>query len=77
MIVISNVSSKRNLQTYLDKVGLADYFNILVASGNVGYEKPNLEIFRIASELSNTSLTRMMHVSDRYGEGYLGAKLRG
>ncbi|MEM2917462.1 MAG: HAD-IA family hydrolase [Candidatus Bathyarchaeia archaeon] len=74
VIAVSNVSSEKNLRIYLDKAGLGNYFDVLVASGTVGYEKPNPEIFKIASKLSNTPLTRMMHVGDKYEEDYLGAK---
>jgi len=48
LIVISNVSSERNLRTYLSKCGLQKYFSYLVASGTVGVEKPNKEIFLLA-----------------------------
>lgn len=74
IIAVSNVSSENNLRIYLGKVGLANYFDVLVASGTVGYEKPNPEIFKIASKLSNTPLRNIMHVGDKYEEDYLGAK---
>jgi len=40
LIVISNVSSLKNLSIYLTRIGLMEYFELLVASGSVGYEKP-------------------------------------
>jgi putative hydrolase of the HAD superfamily len=73
LIIVSNVSSNRNLQSYLTRVELESYFDTLVGSGSVGYEKPNPEIFKLASKLSNTPFTRMMHVGDSYREDYLGA----
>jgi len=77
VIAVSNVSSKKNLKKYLSKAGLIDYFDILIASGSVGYEKPSPEIFRIASEKCKTPLHFMLHVGDKYEEDYLGAKAAG
>jgi putative hydrolase of the HAD superfamily len=74
LIVVSNVSSSRNLRSYLARLGLEGYFAVLVGSGSVGYEKPNPEIFRLASKLSNTPFEKMMHVGDSYKEDYLGAE---
>jgi HAD superfamily hydrolase (TIGR01549 family) len=74
LIVISNVSSTRNLRSYLTQVDLEGYFDVLVGSGSVGYEKPNPEIFKLASKLSNTPFEKMMHVGDSYKEDYLGAE---
>jgi len=73
-IIISNVSSLRNLSIYLSRIGLESYFDLLVASGSVGYEKPNPEIFKLASKMSNTPLEKMMHIGDSYENDYLGAE---
>ncbi len=59
------------------KAGLLEYFGMLVASGDLGYEKPNAEIFRIASRLSNTPMENMLHIGDRYEEDYLGVRAAG
>ncbi|MGB9718564.1 MAG: HAD family hydrolase [Thermoproteota archaeon] len=77
LITISNVSSSRSLATYLRKTNLLEYFAILVASGDVGCEKPDPEIFRIASRLSKTPVENMLHIGDRYEEDYLGARAAG
>ena len=77
IIAISNVSSKKNCETYLSKAGLAGYFDVLVASGSVGYEKPDPQIFKIASKMSNTPLTKMLHVGNQFVEDYLGAESAG
>ncbi|MGQ9596659.1 MAG: HAD family hydrolase [Thermoproteota archaeon] len=73
LIAISNVSSGMNLATYLRRAGILEYFSILIASGDVGHEKPDPEIFHTASELSKTPLENMLHVGDKYEEDYLGA----
>ncbi len=77
LITISNVSSSRNLATYLRKAGLLEYFAILIASGDVGFEKPNPEIFLVASRLSKTPVEKILHVGDKYEEDYLGARAAG
>jgi putative hydrolase of the HAD superfamily len=74
LIVVSNVSSSRNLRSYLTRLGLESYFDVLVGSGSVGYEKPNPEIFKLASKLSSTPFEKMMHVGDSYREDYLEAE---
>ena len=73
LIIISNVSSGRNLQTYLWKAGIPDYFDAVIASGDVGYEKPNPEIFRKASIILNIPASCILHVGDKYDEDYIGA----
>jgi putative hydrolase of the HAD superfamily len=77
LITISNVSSSRNLATYLRKAGLLEYFDMLIASGDVGFEKPSPEIFRIASRLSKTPVEKILHVGDKYEEDYLGPRAAG
>ncbi|MBX5321279.1 MAG: HAD family hydrolase [Candidatus Bathyarchaeota archaeon] len=73
LIVISNVSSGRNLQTYLRKAGIPNCFDAVIASGDVGYEKPSPEIFRIASRILNIPAGCILHVGDKYDEDYIGA----
>ena len=60
LIVISNVSSGKNLKIYMQKADIPDCFVVLIASGDVGYEKPNPEIFKMASKLSNTPLKTIL-----------------
>lgn len=77
LIIVSNVSSNRNLHSYLTRVGLESYFDVLVGSGSVGYEKPSPKIFMLASKLSNTPFSKMIHVGNSYENDYLGAKSTG
>jgi len=77
LIIISNVSSSKNLKTYLKKAGIPNHFEAIIASGDVGYEKPNPEIFKIASKLSNTPLKSILHIGDKYEEDYVGASAAG
>ena len=73
LIVISNVSSSKNLKTYLRKAGIPNCFDAIIASGDVGYEKPNLEIFREALRMLNIPASYVLHVGDKYEEDYIGA----
>lgn len=73
LIVISNSSSKRSLELNLRRTGLLGYFEVLVSSGSVGYEKPHPEIFRIASRLCGVQLDRMVHIGNDYEDDYVGA----
>ncbi|MGB9778811.1 MAG: HAD family hydrolase [Candidatus Bathyarchaeales archaeon] len=73
LIVVSNVSSSKNLKTYMRKAGVPDYFDAVIASGEVGYEKPSPEIFKIASRALNIPTSSILHVGDKYEEDYLGA----
>jgi len=77
LIICSNVSSEKNLRIFLKSVNLEPYFDIIVASGTVGYEKPDPEIFKIASKLSNTRPERMIHIGDLYEYDYVGAESAG
>lgn len=73
LIVISNVSSSKNLKNYLRKAGIPNCFEATIASGDVGYEKPNPEIFRKASRILNIPASQILHVGDKYEEDYIGA----
>jgi len=44
----------------MQKADIPDCFVVLIASGDVGYEKPNPEIFKMASKLSNTPLKSIL-----------------
>ncbi|MBO3757772.1 MAG: HAD-IA family hydrolase, partial [Candidatus Brockarchaeota archaeon] len=77
LIVISNVSSEKNLKIYLSRCGLQKYFSHLVASGTVGIEKPNKEIFLLASRILGVKAHRILHVGDNYESDYIGAKNAG
>jgi len=77
LIVISNVSSLENLSIYLARTGLRKYFDLLMASGSVGFEKPDPRIFRLASERIGVPPEEMAHVGDDYEADYLGAETAG
>jgi putative hydrolase of the HAD superfamily len=77
LVICSNISSERNLRIYLKSSNLEKYFDALVASGTVGYEKPDPKIFEIASRLSMTKPERIIHIGDLYEYDYVGAESAG
>jgi len=77
LIIISNVSSRRNLETYMEKAGLNGYFDALFASGSMGVEKPNPQIFYRAAKEMNVLCQAMVHIGDSYEIDYLGAENAG
>ena len=77
LIIISNVSSRRNLETYMEKAGLNGYFDALFASGSMGVEKPNPQIFYRAAKEMNVPCQAMVHIGDSYEIDYLGAENAG
>lgn len=77
MGVVSNIDSTRELQKGLSDLRITNYFQTLVASGEVGYAKPHPEIFRIASRELNLPTTSLVHVGDLYAVDVIGAKSAG
>ena len=77
MGVVSNIDSTQELQKGLSDLNIANYFQTLVASGEVGYTKPHPEIFRIASRELNLPTEVLVHVGDLYAVDVIGAKSAG
>ena len=73
--VISNAS--HSLPTTLRKTGLAEYFDTITYSFDVGAEKPDVRIFRRAVAQASTSEERCVHVGDSFEADYLGARRAG
>ncbi len=61
----------------LREAGLADFFEAIVDSGNVGVEKPDPRIFRIALERIGVEPGEAVHVGDFYQVDVLGARKAG
>jgi len=77
MGVVSNIDSTRELQRGLSDLGITDYFQTIVASGEVGYAKPHPEIFRIASHDLDLPTASLVHVGDLYAVDVIGANSAG
>ncbi len=77
MGVVSNIDSKEELRTGLGALGVENYFDSMVASGEVGYVKPQPEIFQIACKELELTPEHLAHVGDLYATDVLGAKSAG
>ncbi len=73
--VISNAS--HSMPETLRKAGLAEYFDTITYSFDVGAEKPDVRIFRRAVARANASEERCVHVGDSFEADYLGARRAG
>lgn len=73
--IISNASHA--LLETLRKSGLARYFDTVTYSFGVGFEKPDVRIFRRAIATANASVERSVHVGDSFEADYVGARRAG
>lgn len=71
LAVISNADGK--IREVLERVGLAEYFESIVDSGLVGYEKPDPRIFEAGLAAMQLSPADGLYVGDIYGVDYAGA----
>ncbi|MGC1373757.1 MAG: HAD family hydrolase [Candidatus Sulfotelmatobacter sp.] len=70
--VISN--SDGRIDRVLSHCGIADCFESITDSGNVGVEKPRREIFETALRTMNARAEESLYVGDVYSVDYLGAR---
>src|SRR5437868_12327404 len=73
--VISN--SDGHMAERLATVGLGEFFEQVIDSGNVGYEKPAPQIFHAALQSMSVAADRALYVGDIYSIDYLGAQNAG
>lgn len=73
--VISN--SDGHMAERLASLGFAPYFEHVIDSGNVGYEKPTPQIFQAAVEAMSAEPQRSLYLGDIYSVDYLGAQNAG
>ncbi len=73
--VISNFDSR--LHRVLSVLGLADYFQSVTLSSEVGAAKPSQAIFRAALAKHNCAAHEAWHVGDSEAEDYAGAQSAG
>ena len=72
LAVISN--SDGHMADRLATVGLGKYFEHVIDSGNVGYEKPAPQIFQAALAAMGVLADRALYLGDIYSIDYLGAQ---
>ena len=73
--VISN--SDGHMAERLASVGLGEYFEHVIDSGNVGHEKPAPQIFQAALTAMTVAADRALYLGDIYSIDYLGAQRAG
>jgi len=70
--VISN--SDGHMAEQLASVGLGEYFEHVIDSGSLGYEKPSPKIFQAALAAMQVAADRALYLGDIYSIDYLGAQ---
>jgi putative hydrolase of the HAD superfamily len=73
--VISNATDLT--RRVLDNLGLSQYFDFVIVSEEVGFRKPQPEIFRLAAKKGGAALNRSLHVGDKFAVDVVGASRAG
>lgn len=73
--VISNFDP--SLIQVLNEVGLADKFDFILTSYDVGFQKPNKEIYNASLKISNVQPHEALHIGNMYALDYIGARNAG
>jgi putative hydrolase of the HAD superfamily len=75
MAVVSN--SDGTAEAGVKALGLRDYFEVVIDSAVVGYEKPDPRIFQAALDGIGVDANRAVYVGDLYSVDVLGARAAG
>jgi len=75
LVVVSNANGR--LRALFDRVGLTQYFDVVLDSHEWAVEKPDPRLFRIALEQSNSSAATTAHVGDLFHIDVTGARAAG
>jgi putative hydrolase of the HAD superfamily len=75
LAVVSN--SNGMIEEILSNLGIRKYFDHVFDSHFVGYEKPDVRLFRHALEISDAHPERTLHIGDLYHVDVLGARSAG
>jgi putative hydrolase of the HAD superfamily len=73
--VISN--SNGSIRSILERLGFLRWLDYVIDSGEVGVEKPDPRIFRLALERSGVSPDEAVYIGDLYSVDVLGARAAG
>jgi HAD superfamily hydrolase (TIGR01509 family) len=71
LAVVSN--SNGMIEEILSNLGIRNYFDHVFDSHYVGYEKPDVRLFRHALDISDADPERTLHIGDLYHIDVLGA----
>lgn len=63
--------------TKIEQCGLQKYFDLIIISEDVGYNKPDVRIFREAENLGNTKKEECLMIGDNFNTDITGAKNAG
>jgi len=66
-----------SIRKFLEKEGVAKYFDIMLFSDEIGIRKPDLKIFQIAMKKLNVKPYQVIHVGDNLKSDVWGAKNAG
>ena len=66
-----------SIRRFLEKEGVAKYFNIMLFSDEIGIRKPDLKIFQIATKKLNVKPHQIIHIGDNLKSDVWGAKNAG
>jgi putative hydrolase of the HAD superfamily len=73
--IISN--SEGMLERLFRDLGVLQHFDLVVDSGNVGFEKPDPRIFRVAFDRFGVAPERALHLGDVFATDIVGARAAG
>jgi HAD superfamily hydrolase (TIGR01549 family) len=76
-IVSQNLASSASLTAELRRLGVVDFFSVVLTSEECGYDKPDSRLFLRASELIGIPPRDLTHVGDDYDRDVLGARNAG
>ena len=65
------------LRRFLSQIGIAEFFNSMIFSDEVGIRKPDPEIFRLAAKELNAKPCEAIHIGDNLKTDVWGAKNAG
>jgi HAD superfamily hydrolase (TIGR01509 family) len=71
LLVVSN--SNGSIEGIMSDLGVRDYFDKIVDSHNIGFEKPDYRLFKHALEISNAVPEHTLHIGDLYHVDVRGA----
>jgi putative hydrolase of the HAD superfamily len=74
LAVVSNLGIPEVVPITLERLGIKKYFNIIIASGTIGYRKPSPVIFKEALKKVGTSPEETVFVGDSLYHDVQGAK---
>jgi HAD superfamily hydrolase (TIGR01662 family) len=77
LAVVSNLGIPEVVPITLERFGIKKYFDVIVASGSVGYRKPSPVIFKEALEALGTQAEETVFVGDSLYHDVQGAKMVG